>query len=56
MMQQPQLFLKVGKATEKIKTTLKDLYIKANGSNGTEAYIFDLEKDAKAKSKENTLK
>lgn len=29
------------------------MYIKANESNGAEAYIFDLEKDAKAK--ENTL-
>ncbi len=51
-----ELYVKAGKATEKIKTTLKDLFIKANGANGAEAYIIDLEKDAKAKSKESTLK
>lgn len=50
-----ELYIKAGKATEKIKTTLKDLFIKANGTSGAEAYIIDLEKDAKAKSKESTL-
>lgn len=50
-----EMYIKAGKATEKIKTTLKDLYIKASGTSGADAYIIDLEKDAKAKSKESTL-
>lgn len=50
-----ELYIKAGKATEKIKTTLKDLYIKASGASGADAYIIDLEKDVKAKYKESTL-
>ncbi len=50
-----EMYIKAGKATEKIKTTLKDLYIKASGASSADAYIIDLEKDAKAKSKESTL-
>lgn len=50
-----EAFIRAGKATEKIRTAIKDLYIKRNGKKGVEAYISSLEKEVKEKNKKDIL-
>ncbi|MFY7909739.1 MAG: redoxin domain-containing protein [Emticicia sp.] len=50
-----EAFIKAGKATEKIRTAIKDLYIKSNGKKGVEAYIASLESEVKEKNKNEIL-
>lgn len=48
-------FIKAGKSTEKIRTAIKNLYIKTYGKSGVEEYITSLEHEVKAKNKADIL-
>ncbi|GGD69071.1 hypothetical protein GCM10011514_36520 [Emticicia aquatilis] len=50
-----EAFIKAGKSTEKIRTVIKNLYIKDNGKKGGEAYISSLEQNIKEKNKNEIL-
>ncbi len=50
-----ETFIKAGKSTEKIRTAIKDLYIKTNGKKGVDTYIASLESEVKEKNKADIL-
>lgn len=50
-----EAFIRAGKATEKIRIAVKNLYIKNKGKKGVEAYIASLENEVKEKNKAEML-
>jgi len=51
-----EIYVKAGKANDRIKSALKELYIASYGTNGVDSYISNLENTAKTKQKEDLLK
>lgn len=50
-----EAFIRAGKSTDNIRNAIKNLYIKANGKKGVEAYIASLENEVKEKNKAEIL-
>lgn len=51
-----ETYVRAGKATEKIKNAVKELYAASNGKEGAEEYLLNLENSGKAKQKEDLIK
>lgn len=51
-----ETYIRAGKATEKMKAGLKELYAETNGKEGAEGYLLNLENSGKTKQKEDLLR